>query len=1043
MKIKSVDIVGFRAYSNEGDGSFDFCREDGVVSDFISIYAPNGFGKSSLYDAMEWAITNNITRYIRDSQRVINDSASLHLNTVDSSQRILKNRYISNESPSYVVVKTTDKKEYHRTVRRPAVGQRDYTYDPNNTDKATKHLAEIFLSQDAIDAFLKEERPEQRYERFMKGFGEVDEKYRANLFSAIKSCGRDIKSIQDSISSLEEALEEPSLDFSVEQVNNTIGEINALGGGLALIGTDFSDLNQAELRSKLSKRVVELETKIASLEKLVGVVDLTVEGLPRLIQLRSSREALRTNIQALRVNKEKLDELSRAHGHEADLTVRLQGIMLEIEHVDWALSKLDEISRLIDQISLDEADVQSISSSIDSATVSYNALLQSIEFLRNQRVELDAELAALLDDASKADARYQEIHQVESLISGYQSKISDLEGQRSATSALSQSLKDEYSSYFNLEVGKFFVSQEVQAFLKPDPQFIANFHQHLELKDDAERQLLALQQRAKDLGAQSEDLFSLLSLANSLLSQSFSDECPVCNAKYESHTALLARIQSNGSIESALNSILEATEKAKSKLAQYDEFLDKGHVYLKELKNTNLSGLTARATSADEEMDQLSRAISDVHRESALKTDILNRLKASVRNLANVEYYQLIQSAIATTNDNIKVIATKLDVAINAARAAKEGIEKLVVEKSTRQTRIEVLQGSDIYTNFSSLRLAYAISESEIFSGFSDKHNELTVHRGSTIAEISTIEFAIAEIKLGIAEKGYPTEELVNDRLSSLTDEIGNIEDSISKMEANLRALVSDPGSALSELSKALSTKKEVLEEQRKSLDSDLLLTKILKAQLDNVLPFFKYQRARDEIGQKINALKKLERLSLSLSKELREIEVKLKQRIDKFFYTELITSIYRKIDPHPFFKTVSFECVFPEGERPRLEVYLYEAGSPQPISPGLYFSSAQLNILSLSIFLAKALHVQYEGKPVRAILIDDPIHSMDSINVLSVIDLLRNISVKFDRQIILSTHDENFYELLKLKVPEDNFGSKFIRLKSFGVVQGDARKAS
>ncbi|HDV2784023.1 TPA: AAA family ATPase, partial [Escherichia coli] len=77
MKFKSVDIVGFRAYALEGDGAFDFSNPDGKVSNFIAIYAPNGFGKSSFYDAMEWAITNNIGRYIRESQRTNNDAASL------------------------------------------------------------------------------------------------------------------------------------------------------------------------------------------------------------------------------------------------------------------------------------------------------------------------------------------------------------------------------------------------------------------------------------------------------------------------------------------------------------------------------------------------------------------------------------------------------------------------------------------------------------------------------------------------------------------------------------------------------------------------------------------------------------------------------------------------------------------------------------------------------------------------------------------------------------------------------------------------------
>ncbi|EKN6165817.1 exonuclease SbcC, partial [Yersinia enterocolitica] len=98
-------------------------------------------------------------------------------------------------------------------------------------------------------------------------------------------------------------------------------------------------------------------------------------------------------------------------------------------------------------------------------------------------------------------------------------------------------------------------------------------------------------------------------------------------------------------------------------------------------------------------------------------------------------------------------------------------------------------------------------------------------------------------------------------------------------------------------------------------------------------------------------------------------------------------------------------------------------------------FSAAQLNILSLSIFLAKALHAKHKEEPIESIFIDDPIHSMDSINILSTIDLLRNISTIFGRQIIISTHNYNFHELLKKKLPPEIFGSKFIYLESFGKV--------
>jgi exonuclease SbcC len=208
----------------------------------------------------------------------------------------------------------------------------------------------------------------------------------------------------------------------------------------------------------------------------------------------------------------------------------------------------------------------------------------------------------------------------------------------------------------------------------------------------------------------------------------------------------------------------------------------------------------------------------------------------------------------------------------------------------------------------------------------------------------------------------------------------------------------------------------------------------LLSEQLTTVLPFIQYIEAKKKsanLSQRINEYTLLES---QLDKEFSAVENRLEERISSFFYTDLINNIYSKIDPHPTFKKVEFKCIFPESDQPRLEVYLHEKNG-SPISPNLYFSAAQLNILSLSIFLARALHVKHEGEFVETILIDDPIHSMDSINILSTIDLLRNLSIKFNRQIILSTHDENFYELLKMKIPSESFKSKFIKLESYGKV--------
>ena len=65
----------------------------------------------------------------------------------------------------------------------------------------------------------------------------------------------------------------------------------------------------------------------------------------------------------------------------------------------------------------------------------------------------------------------------------------------------------------------------------------------------------------------------------------------------------------------------------------------------------------------------------------------------------------------------------------------------------------------------------------------------------------------------------------------------------------------------------------------------------------------------------------------------------------------------------------------------------------------------------------------------------DDPIQYLDSINVLSFIDLMRIIITdkKIDRQLVISTHDENFFRLLKRKFDPDFYAAKFIEFESYG----------
>lgn len=138
-----------------------------------------------------------------------------------------------------------------------------------------------------------------------------------------------------------------------------------------------------------------------------------------------------------------------------------------------------------------------------------------------------------------------------------------------------------------------------------------------------------------------------------------------------------------------------------------------------------------------------------------------------------------------------------------------------------------------------------------------------------------------------------------------------------------------------------------------------------------------------------------------------------------------LVANIYQRLDPHPAFKTVEFE----------LDTY-YRRGTSSPLvideienvsaDPLLVFSSSQANIVALSYFIAMSLYAEGRGLPF--LLLDDPVQSMDDVNVLGFADLCRHLRLR--RQLIVSTHERRFASLLERKLAPraDESRTKIIR---------------
>jgi len=138
-----------------------------------------------------------------------------------------------------------------------------------------------------------------------------------------------------------------------------------------------------------------------------------------------------------------------------------------------------------------------------------------------------------------------------------------------------------------------------------------------------------------------------------------------------------------------------------------------------------------------------------------------------------------------------------------------------------------------------------------------------------------------------------------------------------------------------------------------------------------------------------------------------------------------LLQRIFATVDPHPSLRVASFLTETQRGHG-RLWTELDDpTGDVNVRDPALVLSSSQLNVLAVAIFLS--LNLAIPTLPLQLVALDDPLQSLDNVNLLGLADLLRR--VKATRQVIVSTHDERLAELLERKLRPVGPGERTIRI--------------
>lgn len=264
-----------------------------------------------------------------------------------------------------------------------------------------------------------------------------------------------------------------------------------------------------------------------------------------------------------------------------------------------------------------------------------------------------------------------------------------------------------------------------------------------------------------------------------------------------------------------------------------------------------------------------------------------------------------------------------------------------------------------------------------------------------------------------LTERGTVEEWQV--RLNSLVDEFMNTRQSLESVGFSLP--VGDLTTAIDWIP---SLKNWVTDCSRKLTSVEMLAESVLAAQsvgrestqlerLKQELDHLQNQKAEKE-GALDRATRSLteRRLLTQIAKD-KEVEV-VKEIFDEL--RPAVQDLFSRLAPHPTFRQLTFSH----------EVY-YGRGSSIPraidplwnleVNPSVVFSSAQANVAAICYFLALAF--SSSTTDFGFVLLDDPLQSMDDVNVLGFSDLCRFL--RREKQLIIATHEDRLSGLLVRKL--------------------------
>lgn len=970
-KIKNISISGFRAFSEKT--TLDFKTETGTA-DIVVIYAPNGTGKTSTIEGLEWAATGKISR-IDD---ILKRAGARNGNPKEGY--ILKNRHYRGRTGSVSVQLDNGK-----TIRRNTKPKENRNNDYNEgklidfVDKMETFEHNI-LSQGAISKFSYEASNGNLFDTLIKN------KSKENSEDII---------VYDKINSAKNKVENAisSRRSEIDYINSVIIENEKLLAELKektinddslLESNDYIFFkNNFSLYEDLSrKNINESISYLNSLKSSIGTIKFKLLNF----DISSYKKAFRSSLRSRKI---------------LELEERINKLKVKKDTLKSDASRV-EVSRDSLLKYLTEINIKSLCSDVNHYYKIKNNILESERLIRKQKNtknNVSHNISKLnTEDFIKKSADIETIRNI--LKEVFPNKEGNFSDAILVESDLIE-LNNRDITAKNIELDNL----ELNTFLKrPNNK---DLYERLKSKkvllDELNVQISGLVKEKESLISFDEKLTLIKSYVLEVVNEKELKDCPACGSNYENKGELIESVNSlklnsqtllDGSISSLnnqkqviLGEISSLTKEAQvlmSKIrTEISESISRIETNNRKIKHLfSLIRSLGKDFSEDIKLSDFFDRLSELEKYNLSKIRIVTKRKAKYERWKNN-----ITSCLEIENIKLDENNSKLDV-ITSRYLSSFGEDVEVVAHKTKYLHVKMYKYqlySKQLNNVNNELLEVSIDIEKL----SMKLTNAKISLGSS--NIDSYEEVIKENSLYTKNARSDFNFIMDNIKGFKIYKTSQMIDFLSRLE-NLIASFLSGAVTLQEIS----NKEKVISENRSELE-----------------------RVGEELSKENLKLAKIER---ALTGTMEYFSMLASQSINN----DILNDMFMYVEPHLKYDKISFKVDLHKKSK---GIYI-QAGSSttnESNTPIYYLSEAQINILSICIFLAE--HARGIDMPINTIIIDDPVQSMDDLNSYALIDLCKVFARRFKKQIIITTHNNSFFNLFRSKLPEGRYSVKYIKL--------------